>query len=1112
MFSSYKSLLASICILALCKVDIAQCTPQAAVRLRTEYRLNPSVVLSSVMPRFSWEPISSTRGETQTAYQVIVTSVTTGSTAWDSGKVLSSATNQVAFGGATLAADTIYSWTVTWWDGSDVSAPISETAYFGTEPGNDNDWNAIGSQWIGCTNVGGMPNANLLRVEFDAQPKTPGLTVTQARLYVSGIGLHIPFMNGQRLGESVLDPTFTNLRMRVLYTAHDVTSLLDTSARGNAFAAMLGNGWPNVFAPWGGSGTGEAPWNGTGSSISISHSTRREDLGKLSQEEIDLMIKQGLGHGHTGYERRLRAWLSIRWSDGSITSVVSSANAMGRSISNAAPSGWQCGTGPLLADDVYAGCTYDARAETPGWTDAGFNYSSGQWADAVRIAEPGGKMAPAQGDPVEIVNSIEPIAMWQSRPDAYVFDMGQNFAGVVRLSIAGPTVPGVTIVMRHAEAIMHPPYGAKDGTLYYGNLRSAEATDTYTTKGSSDDGETFIPLFTWHGFRYVEVFGLPYVPTLTGSVTGLVYRSSLSSTGSLAFPDSANTMNQLQHGVFWGQASNLLGNPSDCPQRDERLGWTGDSALTNEESALNFDMAAFYTQWAATIDDSLNNQVDSTWKSGGLPETIPDITGGYNADASWSSVFPTTVHTVWKAYNDARIVQTYWSDLMLYVNQTVAGMGGGNIDKIFSTWGDWCPPGEKEGDDQGPKPSPAFSAGGTFLGDLANLIEMSTALNTPDTARLQALWQTLASQFNNAWGNNGAYYGSSPTDGAQTAQAHALGVGVVPDANRATIAAYLVADIAKHNGHLSVGIIGMKHLMRALTATGNADIAINISLQTDYPSFGFAFNHEYEPATTLWELWNGPTEGPGMNSRNHIMQGSIGAWLYTDVGGISQQPGTSGYQSLLLWPRTTTHPSLPSASSSFASIAGEVAVEWLNNASSFMLTATVPVNTVAEVRIPFPAGTLSTALIATEGSDALSCVASAPENTPVTFSCPGGTFTSVTFASYGTPTGSCGSGFSNGSCNAASSVALVSAACVGRSSCSIDVSDTTFTDPCFGVVKSFSASLACSSNSTSNVFFKNGQYVPNAITGIKSASINVNASALSVFVGSGVYAFELSGW
>ena len=275
-------------------------------------------------------------------------------------------------------------------------------------------------------------------------------------------------------------------------------------------------------------------------------------------------------------------------------------------------------------------------------------------------------------------------------------------------------------------------------------------------------------------------------------------------------------------------------------------------------------MSAFLTMWAQTVNDALNNQVDHTWVSGGLPETIPDITGGYNADASWSSVWPTTVHTVWKSYGDAAIATKYWDDIMLYVNKTVSGMKGGDIKGIFSTWGDWCPPGDAPGDDQGGKPEASFSAGATFLGDLANIIEMSQALGAPDTARLETLWQTLAAQFVVDWGHGGAWFGSSPTDGAQSAQAHALGVGVVPDVNRAAITQYLMADIAKHNNHLSVGIIGMKHLCRALTATGNSYTAVNISLQTDYPSFGWTFNHPDEPATTLWELWNGPSEGPGM--------------------------------------------------------------------------------------------------------------------------------------------------------------------------------------------------------------------------------------------------------
>ena len=330
--------------------------------------------------------------------------------------------------------------------------------------------------------------------------------------------------------------------------------------------------------------------------------------------------------------------------------------------------------------------------------------------------------------------------------------------------------------------------------------------------------------------------------------------------------------------------------------------------------------------------------------------------------------------------------------------------------------GDWCPPGDAPGTDQGAKPDPAFSAGATFLGDLQNVIEMAVALNSTDAARLQTLWTTLAAQFNTAWSHGGAYYGSSPTDGAQTAQVHALGAGVVPAGSRATVTQYLMQDIAKHNGHTSVGIIGMKHVGRALTSTGNSYTAINITLQTDYPSFGWTFEHPDEPATTLWELWNGPSEGPGMNSRNHIMMGSVGAWLYTDVAGIAQQPGTAGYSSLLVWPRTTTHERLPYASGSFESIRGTVAVEWQVAAKGFSATVTVPANTVAEVRLTFPAGADPASLVCAEGAAA-----------PV-------------------------------------------------------------------------------------VFFKSGAFVPGAVTGVTGAAVNVNASALSVMTGSGVFAFALSGW
>ena len=541
----------------------------------------------------------------------------------------------------------------------------------------------------------------------------------------------------------------------------------------------------------------------------------------------------------------------------------------------------------------------------------------------------------------------------------------------------------------------------------------------------------------------------------------------------------------------------------------QRMGWTGDAALVAEEFSLNFDASAFLTQWATTLSDSMHNTVDPTYVRGLLPAQVPDMTGGYHSDASWSSVWPTTLYTLYKAYGDTRLVAAFWEDLVLYIDTTVGEMGAGGIQKVPAGLGDWCPPGPAPGTDQGPKPDSAFSAGATFLLDVEHAVEIGLALGSPDAPRLQALWATLASQFNAAWAHSG-YYGSSPTDGAQCAQAQAIAAGVVPPANLSAIAAYLVADIAAHGQHLSVGIIGQKYLARALTATGHSDTALDVYLQTTYPSHAWQFAHPDEPATTLWELWNAPSEGPGMNSRAHVMQASVGAWLYTDVAGIAQAPGSVGYASLLLWPRATTHAALPSASGALDTIRGSVGLQWEAGQSSFTATATVPVNTVAEVRLPYPAGTPPLSLTGSDGAPPVLCLAGAPENAPATLSCaPGGVITSVDFASFGTPTGSCAAGFSESTCAAPSSLAVLQAACLGLNSCTVSVGVDAFGDPCNGVVKHLDAAVSCSGGGSSTVFYANGTYVP-GVSGVTGAWVNASTGTLSVAVGSGTYSLALS--
>jgi alpha-L-rhamnosidase len=942
--------------------------------------MSDPIALNTASPAFSWVPTHTDRGSVSTAYQVQVNSTLTGATVWDSGKVTSASTVAVVYGGSPLDSDASYTWAVTWWDGQGQQAPWSAPASFGTGWLDATAWATAGSQWIGCPAQGSTnltDGMNQLRAEFTLTPPSSGATVTQARLYVSGLGWHIAYLNGQRLGTAVLEPAFTTLPQRVLYATHDVTGLVTiASGATNVFAAFLGRGWPDVYAPWSDGGNGIPYWNGStaGEVSSPADPFWREKLMDVTDEDIlamkERVKERRLGHAHTGYQRRLRLVLSVRWSDGTNSAFVSSATGMGATKGSTAAATWMCGAGALLNDDLYGGCTYDARAETVGWFASGYTFNTGTWAPAVRIADPGGAMVATDFPQVEVVNELEPRAMWESTPGTYVFDFAQNFAGIVRMVLPAPTTAGVTISIRHAESVLHPPYGPQNGSLYYGNLRTAEATDTYTTAGVTTGAEVFVPMFTWHGFRYIEVSGLPFVPSLTGIFTGLNIRSAVEPAGNIAFPASANVLNQLQHAIVWGQASNLMGNPSDCPQRDERLGWTGDSALSSEETSFNFDSAAFLTHWAATLNDATINTVDPTWPGsvGGIPAVVPDVIGGYNQDSAWMSVYPTTIHTIWRSTGDTRVVKQYWPNLLGFVNITTSKFNG-DIAKIFNTWGDWCPPPAVLGGGQGPKPVAAYTAGLAFLDNLQQIIEMGQAIgDNGNVTSLLALQTQLIADFNAAW-FKGTYYGNSPTDGAQTAQAAALGVGVVPANLTSTIVSYLVDDIANnHAGHLSVGIFGQKYLTRVLTATGNAWLAANISLQTDYPSFGWAFNHPVEPATTLWELWDGPTEGPGMNSRNHIMQGAIGVWLYRDVAGIEQAEGSAGWSSIVIAPKVTVHEAVPSAAGWHNSIRGTIDVSWTNaTTTSFLLDTTIPVNTQAEVRIPFAAGGSPSALVATEG-------------------------------------------------------------------------------------------------------------------------------------------------
>lgn len=536
-----------------------------------EYMTDP-IVLDIPAPRFFWLPQSSERGATQAAYQVVVNmSSKSGGAAvqvWDSGVVASAASAHVAYAGAALVSDAVYTWAVQWTDAHGVAAPWSAPARFGTGLMTQGEW--APAAWIGCPlQAPGGVSFTQLRAEFSLSA-APGVTVTQARAYITAVGYYSLRVNGawapqwgwREDGGGVerprLDPGWSTYEVRSLYNAYDLTRVLSASGP-NAIAITLGNGWPDI---------GPVPGNASYSApLSPAELVAARLAGPLSVSSDD----------NSGASREARMIVVVHTSDGASATWTTTAAGFQR-ISGAVEGtdgAWQCGAGALLYDSVYNGCTVDARLETVGWDVPGY-VADGNWTNALLKADPGGAhptTMTAQTFPsVSVQIEVAAVAISSPSVGVYVFDFGQNLAGIARVTLPAPVASGITITLRHAELLQHPPYGPKDGNIYVGNLRGAKATDVYTTRGTSEDAEVFEPVFTYHGFRLLEITGLPFAPTLD-TVTALYSRTGVARAGDVVFPSTANTLNQLQHAVSWGIGCNLMSVISDCPQRDERKGW-----------------------------------------------------------------------------------------------------------------------------------------------------------------------------------------------------------------------------------------------------------------------------------------------------------------------------------------------------------------------------------------------------------------------------------------------------------------------------------------------------------------------------------------------------------
>ena len=594
---------------------------------------------------------------------------------------------------------------------------------------------------------------------------------------------------------------------------------------------------------------------------------------------------------------------------------------------------WSVSSGPILADSIYDGETYDARLENPGWAMAGGNAHqkelgrTAMWAGSMPVEPPGGRLVSQYNEPIKVVETLVSTSLIEPRPGIFVFDTGQNLAGWAELRVEGPR--GTQVTLRFAENL------SPDGTVNQENLRSAAATDIYITKG--DGRETWEPRFTYHGFRYVQMEGYPGRPTLE-SLSIRRVRSAAASNGT--FECSQPLINRIQRMIWNTEASILYGVPTDCPQRNERMGWMNDLTVRLEESLYNFDLARFYTKF---LDDVSDTQAPD----GSITDTAPFKWGRRPADPV-SASYLLMGWFLYQYHGDTSALAAHYEGFKRWVDY-VAGRAE-NYIVPFGSWGDWSPPAAESvtgsvgaGAIAKNTPLPFMSTGYLFY--TANLAaKMARVLGKiQDERHYTELADEVRAVFNRKyWNETTGGYGSNN----QSCNAFALFVGVVPEKNVARVVTNLVNDVAQHQGHLTTGNLCTKYLLETLADHGQAEVAFRIAAQETYPSWGFMLANG---ATTLWERWEHLTKG-GMNSHNHPMMGSVSSWFYKYLAGIQADPAAPGFKHFIVRPRVVE--GLNWVRASYTSMYGVIRSEWRKENGAFVLKVSVPVNTSATVCIP----------------------------------------------------------------------------------------------------------------------------------------------------------------
>jgi len=647
---------------------------------------------------------------------------------------------------------------------------------------------------------------------------------------------------------------------------------------------------------------------------------------KNGENAIGALLGNGWYRGEIGFSKQrnfygnklaLLMQIDVTYSDGREQTIVTDQN-------------WKSATGPILMSEIYHGETYDARLEQRGWTMPGFDQS--QWS-AVKTADyPKTNLIAPAGPPIHKIDEIKPVKILKTPAGDTVVDMGQNMVGWVRLDVQGPA--GTSVTLRHAEVL------DKEGNFYTENLRNAKQTVQYTLKGGGS--ETFEPHFTFQGFRYVAIDGYPGTLTLD-SLTGVVIHSDMAKSGE--FESSLPLINQLQHNIIWGQKGNFVDVPTDCPQRDERLGWTGDAQVFARTAAFNYDVAGFFTKW---LKDLAADQLEN----GSVPFVIPDVlsrpgrpSAGSAAWADSAVIIPWTMYLV---YGDKRFLEEQYESMAKWVEYMRQRAGDDYLWTGDFHFGDWLAFATTRSDYPGATTGKDYIATAFFAHSTDLLARVARVLGrTEDAAR----YEQLLSKIKEAYRREFVTENGRVAEDTQTAYALALEFDLLPENLRQVAARRLAADL-RDRKHLTTGFVGTPYLCHVLTRYGYLDEAYLLLKREQYPSWLYPVK---QGATTIWERWDGQKpdgsfQDKGMNSFNHYAYGAIGDWMYRVMAGIELDPAVPGYKHILVQPQPGG--GFTSVKATHETMYGKVSSAWRLKDGNFELAVQIPANTQATVRLP----------------------------------------------------------------------------------------------------------------------------------------------------------------